>query len=69
MSPDQQIKRVFVERLSFALQVDDRLNVRKIEYKVLPERVEITYRNGYTKCVNVDGDSCRAIGQDVLKRV
>ena len=69
MTEEQQIKRTFVERLSYAVQVDDRMDVRKLEYKILPERVEITYRNGWTKSVNVEGDSCKAIAEDVFQRV
>ena len=69
MTEEQQIKRTFVERLSYAVQVDDRMDVRKLEYKILPERVEITYRNGWTKSVNVEGDSCKAIAKDVFQRV
>lgn len=69
MTDEQQIKREFVQRLSFAFQVDDRVRVRKMEYRVYPERVEITFRNGYTVSVNVEGDSCKAICADVLKHV
>lgn len=69
MTEEQQIKRTFVERLSYAVQVDDRLDVRKLEYKILPERVEITYRNGWKKSVNVESDSCKAIAEDVFRRI
>lgn len=67
MTDEQSIKRTFVERLSFAAQVDDRMDVRRLEYKLFPERVDITYRNGYTKSVCVEGDSCRAIALDVFQ--
>lgn len=69
MNETQQTKRTFVERLSFAVQADDRMDVKRLEYKILPERVEITYRNGYQKSVNVEGDSCKAIAEDVLRRI
>ena len=69
MNAEQLIKRTFVERLSWAVQVDDRMDVRKLEYKILPERVEITYSNGWTKSVNVEGDSCKAIAEDVFRRI
>ena len=69
MNTEQMTKRAFVERLSFAAQIDDRLDVKRLEYKLFPERVEITYRNGYTKAVNVQGNSCRAIALDVFQRI
>ena len=69
MNAEQQIKRTFVERLSWAVQVDDRMDVRKLEYKMFPERVEITYRNGWTRSVNVEGNSCKAIAEDVFRRI
>ena len=69
MNDEQMTKSTFVERLSFAAQTDDRLDVRRMEYKLFPERVEITYRNGYVKSVCVEGDSCRAIALDVFRHV
>ena len=69
MNTEQMTKRTFVERLSFAAQADDRLDVKRLEYKLFPERVEITYRNGYVKSVCVEGDSCRAIALDVFQRI
>lgn len=69
MNEEQMVKSTFVERLSFAAQVDDRLDVKKLEYKLFPERVEVTYRNGYVKSVCVEGDSCRAIALDVFQRI
>ena len=69
MTEEQMVKRTFVERLSFAAQIDDRLDVKRLEYKLFPERVEVTYRNGYVKSVCVEGDSCRAIALDVFQRI
>lgn len=69
MNEEQMVKSTFVERLSLAARTDDRLDVKKLEYKLFPERVDITYRNGYVKSVCVEGDSCRAIALDVFQRI
>lgn len=68
---DQDTKRQFVERLSFALKADDRFGLHSLTYRVdgSEETVRIRYKNGYTKSVNVTGDSCRGIWADLLKRV
>ena len=45
--------------------------MRRVRYTVdgAEERVTVIFDNGYTKRVNVTGDSCKAIMADVLKVV
>lgn len=71
MNAEQTIKREFVNRLSFAVTMDDRMDVRNLRYRIdgTREFVDVTYRNGYTKRVNVTGDSCKALAMDVLKAI
>ena len=71
MSPQQQIIQVWVNgELSAALANAD-IDVRRVRYTVdgAEERVTVIFDNGYTKRVNVTGDSCKAIMADVLKVV
>lgn len=68
---DQDTKRQFVERLSFALTTDDDFGVDSMRYITdgASESVRIRFKNGITKNVNVTGFSTRGIWADLLKRV
>lgn len=68
---DQDTKRQFVERLSFALATDDDFGVDSMRYITdgASEHVRIRFRNGITKSLNVTGYSCRGIMSTISKRV
>ena len=70
-SYDQNIKRLFVERMSFALKTDDDFGVDSMAYFTdgASESVRIRFKNGITKNVNVTGFSTRGIWADLLRRV
>ncbi len=70
-SYDQDTKRQFVERLSFALKADDDFGVDSMKYFCdgASEHVRIRFRNGITKSLNVTGYSCRGIMSTISKRV
>ena len=62
-------KKKFIEGLGMLLIMYSREKVRRLEYieKDSEEFVCITYTNGYEKYVNISGDSCIAIMNDVYK--
>ena len=68
---DQDTKRQFVERLSFALTTDDDFGVDSMRYITdgASESVRIRFKNGITKSVNVTGFSTRGIWADLIRRV
>jgi hypothetical protein len=68
---DQDTKRQFVERLSFALTTDDDFGVDSMKYFTggASESVRIRFKNGITKSLNVTGYSCRGILSIISKRV
>ena len=71
MNDVQQEKCVWVNGYLSACLANTNLDVRRVRYTVdgAEERVTVIFDNGYTKSVNVTGDSCKAILADVLKVV
>lgn len=71
MNDVQQEKCVWVNGYLSATLANANLDVRRVRYSVdgAEERVTIIFDNGYTKRVNVTGDSMKAIMADVLKVV
>lgn len=64
-------KQKFVEELGRILMMYSREEVEKLEYirKNSEEFVCIVYMNGYKKYVNIWGDSCIAIMNDIYKAI
>lgn len=70
-------KQRFVERLSDIFRDEDIMNIEKMEYtpvmvgdmEVAGEKVTITFRNKFTKVVDVTADSKIAIMSDILRRL
>ena len=71
MNEIQQEKCVWVNGYLSAALANANLDVRRVRYTVdgAEERVTVIFDNGYTKRVEVTGDSCKAIMADVLKVV
>lgn len=71
MNAEQEYKREYVNRLSFAVAFDDRMDVRQLSYRIDGPRefVDITYRNGWLKRVNVTGDSPQSLSLDVFNAI
>lgn len=62
-------KRRFVEKLREALIMVDRFDIADIVYSRMnsKEIIEVTYNSGYTKKLNVTGDSEYAIIIDISR--
>lgn len=62
-------KAAFVQELGELLAKYTRENISHMEYeeKENVEAVIVHFRNGYSKAVDVTGDSCLAIMHDVYK--
>lgn len=71
MNEVQQEKCAWVNGYLSAALANADIDVRRVRYTVdgAEERVTVIFDNGYTKRVNVTGDSCKAIMADVLKVV
>ena len=72
MSPEQLVKQAWVEGpLTYALKTAERIDVRRLRYRVSGsrERVEVEFDNGCSEAVDVTGNSHMAILADVLKVV
>lgn len=71
MNDVQQEKCAWVNGYLSATLANADLDVRRVRYSVdgPEERVTVIFDNGYTKRVNVTGDSMKAIMADVLKVV
>ena len=71
MTSEQLEKCVWVNGYLSAALANADIDVRRVRYTVdgAEERVTVIFDNGYTKRVNVTGDSCKAIMADVLKVV
>jgi hypothetical protein len=62
--PEEKLKVIALHNLEKALHVAD-IGVKDLRL-VNPDTVQITYENGYTKAVNIGGDSILAMIVDVL---
>ena len=70
-------KQRFVEWLSDIFRDEDIMDIEKMEYtpvmvgdmEVAGEKVTITFRNKFTKVVDVTADSKIAIMSDILRRL
>ena len=66
-------KNEFVEKLGDLLRVDDRSEVEDLYYGTgytdgdFNEIVVIVFKGGFRKAVNVTGDSCKAIAEEVIR--
>ena len=62
-------KKEFVEKLGTILIMYSREKITKLEYINAngEELVRITFTNGYKKYVNIWGDSCIAVMNDIYK--
>ena len=71
MNDIQQEKCAWVNGYLSAALANADIDVRRVRYTVdgAEELVTVIFDNGYTKRVNVTGDSCKAIMADVLKVV
>lgn len=69
LDEDRREKAAFMGTLLTVLKAIDG-NVAAVDYHTYPnntERVVVRYDNGYQKCVNVTGDSLKALAIDVLE--
>lgn len=65
-------KEGFTRELGELLSKYEHFDVQSLSYEIdgaYDEVVIITYKNGYAKQVNVNGDSLSALARDVLKNI
>ena len=60
-------KRLFISTLESALIMYSRENLTRLEYWVCngDEYITVKYTTGFERTINITGDSCLAIMQDV----
>ena len=60
-------KRLFISTLESALIMYSRVNLARLEYWVCngDEYITVKFTTGFEKTINITGDSCLAIMQDV----
>lgn len=67
----EENKKLFVEKLGSLIKRQTRAGqtIKEIRYEssLIAERVVIVFNGGFTKAINITGDSCIAIMKDICK--